>query len=153
MLWLNAAHQKKINALQKSRNGYKIYKDANAIAIISKTKNKFLNTSDGLNELSHVKYLLVGWGTAWRWAATTWSKYCSCFSSRVRLPLYAWMRATPLCAVSFTISAHAQLTSFLYNFCLSGRLMRLRQEWFCFFLSVCFNQIKKAHWPSRNVIF
>ena len=39
-------------------------KYTNAIAIISKTKNKFLNTSDGLNELSHVKYLLVGWGTA-----------------------------------------------------------------------------------------
>ena len=56
--------RKKKNALQKLRNGYKIYKYANAIAIISKTKNKFLNTSDGLNELSHVNYLLVGWGTA-----------------------------------------------------------------------------------------
>ena len=64
MLRLNAAHQKKINALQKLRNGYKMYKYANAIAIISKIKNKFLNTSDGLNGLSHVKYLLVGWGTA-----------------------------------------------------------------------------------------
>ena len=95
------ATDKKINALQKLRNGYKRYKYANAIAIIRKTKNKFLNTSDGLNELSHVKYLLVGWKTAWRWAATTWSKYRSCSSSRVRLPLYAWMRATPLCAVSF----------------------------------------------------
>ena len=56
--------RKKINALQKLRNGYKMYKYVNAIAIISNIKNKFLITSDGLNELSHVKYLLVGRVTA-----------------------------------------------------------------------------------------
>ena len=41
-----------------------MYKYANAITILSKIKSNVLNTSDGLNELSHVKYLLVGWGTA-----------------------------------------------------------------------------------------
>ena len=41
-----------------------MYKYASAIAILSKIKNKFLNTSDKLNDLSHVKYLLVGWRTA-----------------------------------------------------------------------------------------